>query len=256
MSVYTPAAAVWANANATNITNALNISHQTGRTVMNNSNVGVNLRLVSTRQVSYTESGNFGTDLNRLAGQNNGHMDAVHTWRNQDGADLVTLFIHRPENVPIPGGPGVQAGLGNALYDPRGRPDQAFSVVEVFWYDDETQIHELGHNMGAGHHKHQTSPGPQLFSYSAGWRYQVGGQWYNTVMAYDIGSEYSRPEDGAGINSTTVPFFSTPLLSHGGVPRGHAAHGDNARTIRETKCQSRFKMTAKSAEKWREKGAY
>ena len=53
------------------------------------------------------------------------------------------------------------------------------------------------------------------------------GRQYHTIMAY--------PYDGYGNNYRDAPLFSTPLRSYQGTVAGHAVHGDNARTINETK---------------------
>ena len=40
----------------------------------------------------YTPTGQLNTDLSRLEGTNDGHIDNVHTLRDQYGADLVSLL--------------------------------------------------------------------------------------------------------------------------------------------------------------------
>jgi peptidyl-Asp metalloendopeptidase len=79
MVVYTQLAETnWGGSSNTvaNITQAvtnMNIS-------MTNSGINnVTFRLVHTAKMSYTESGNFGTDLSRLAGTSDGYMDNVHS---------------------------------------------------------------------------------------------------------------------------------------------------------------------------------
>ena len=64
---------------------------------LDNSNTLINMRLVHSAQVAYTESGSYSTDLDRLTSTSDGYMDEVHTWRDQYGADLVAIFTH--ENV-------------------------------------------------------------------------------------------------------------------------------------------------------------
>ncbi len=51
------------------------------------------LRLVHFRQVNYNESGDFGTDHERLRGGDDGYMDEITTLRTTYGDDLVSLFI-------------------------------------------------------------------------------------------------------------------------------------------------------------------
>jgi hypothetical protein len=69
---------------------------------MTNSGIyNVTFRLVHTTKVTYTESGNFSTDLTRLAGNGDGYMDNVHVLRDQYGADLVGLVIGSPTAVVV-----------------------------------------------------------------------------------------------------------------------------------------------------------
>ena len=92
MVVYTPAAASWASANAGNINLVISQAMEKAQLAMDNSNTLMNMHLVYSGQVAYTESGNSGTDLDRLTSTSDGYMDNVHALRDQYGADLVTLF--------------------------------------------------------------------------------------------------------------------------------------------------------------------
>ena len=129
-----------------------------------------------------------------------------------------------------------RGGLGYAMMGyhlPEGIPDYAFSLTRVqqaSW--TYTHVHEMGHNMGAGHHKEQDfQAGPQAFTYSAGWRWTGNdSSRYCSVMAYTDGSYYDDEQ-----THTRVAHFSNPSISHQGQATGHASDGDNARTIRETK---------------------
>jgi hypothetical protein len=224
--VYTPAAASWASSYGGGIANVVNQAMLRAQQAMDNSSVGITFRLVHSAQISYTESGNSNTDLSRLQNTSDGHMDAVHTWRNTYGADLVALLA----NVSDTG------GLGFALtspFLPNGFPTYAFSLNRVQQVaGGYTLVHEMGHNMGAGHHKLQNvQPGPQLQSYSAGWRWTgTNGSRYCSVMTYASGQYFSD-----GLTHVQVGYFSSPSVSYQGVATGHAADGDNARTLRETK---------------------
>lgn len=57
-----------------------------------NSQTNMQLNLVYTGEVSYTETGNMTDALYALQGTSDGKMDVVHSWRNQYGADLVALI--------------------------------------------------------------------------------------------------------------------------------------------------------------------
>ncbi len=227
MVAYTPAAKNWAGGTA-GIHNVISQAMLLAQEALTNSNTGTTMRLVHTAEVSYTESGNGGTDLNRLTGTTDGYMDIVHTWRNQHGADLVALFA----SVNYGGIAWLYQGLSNeAMY--------GFSVTRVqqaAW--TYTHIHEMGHNMGAHHHKQQNfQPGPNsaIGGYAAAWRFQANSTWYNTLMAYSEGIYYPPGSPGAGITSIEIGCFSSPLVNFYGVPTGHSVDGDNARVLRETK---------------------
>jgi hypothetical protein len=215
MIVYTPAAMSWAGGES-GIANVIAQAMEKAQFALDNSGTFLTMTLVHSAQVSYTESGNSSTDLDRLTYTTDGYMDQVHTWRYTYKADLVALF----EQIEDTG------GLGWLLYSSSGSPDYAFSlsrVQQVGW--TYTMIHELGHNMGCHHRKDQvTQHGPGLFSYSAGWRW-IGNDSgkYCSVMSYE--------EDGY----SRVGYFSNPNILYQGVPTGDAADGDNARTIREIK---------------------
>lgn len=225
MIVYTPAAAVWASSRG-GIDSIINQALLRAQQALDNSLTYINLRLVHSAQIDYTESGDSGTDLSRLRLTSDGYMDDVHTWRDAYGADVVSLFAQVEDT----------GGVGYALTSEAGFPAWAFNLSRVqqvsYGY---TMIHEIGHNMGAGHHYQQNfQTGPQLYDYSSGWRWESGGSWYASVMAYASGSYYDPPAPGAYENATTVGYFSNPSVSYNGLT-GDATYADNARTLRETK---------------------
>ena len=223
--VYTPAAASWASANAGNINLVISQAMTKAQLALENSNTLMNMRLVHSGQVAYTESGNSITDLNRLTSANDGYMDQVHALRDQYGADLVALFA-TVEDV---------GGVGWLLQQKSGDPDYAFCLVRVQqagW--TFTHIHEMGHNMGAHHHKQQNfQPGPTRWNdwsentWSAGWRW-VGSANYCSIMTYEAGDYFTDGQD-----HSRVAYFSNPSISYQGQATGNSANGDNARTLRE-----------------------
>lgn len=235
MIVYTPAANTWANNNYGNIENVISDAMQRAQLVCDNSNALINMNLVHSAQVSYTESGIAGIDLRRITASTSfnpwgevyegytisGYMYEVHDWRNENSADLVALF-------QVMSGTG---GIAWLLNSTDGRPDYAFSITRVQQAGiSYTHIHEMGHNMGTHHHKEQNSqPGPGLFSYSAGWRWTgIGGGRYCSVMTYESGYFFDD-----WVTHTRVPHFSNPDIDYDGIPTGHSADGDNARGLRE-----------------------
>ena len=222
--VYTPAARSWAVTNEGSIANTIAQAMAKGQLAADNSNTLLTVNLVHSQEVSYTESGDSGVDLDRLQNPGDGHLDVVHTLRNTYAADLVVLL----EMVNDVG------GIGYLLESPAGEPAWAFSITRVQQARDTyTVIHEIGHNMGLSHHKLQTAePGPGIFSYSAGWRWTSSADLgrYCSIMTYEQGIFFAD-----GINHTRVAYFSNPGIVYLGTATGHAADGDNARTLRETK---------------------
>ena len=185
MIVYTPAAAAWSLDNEAGINNTIAMSMANSQLVLDNSHTLTTLQLVYSAQVNYTERNDV-MDLENLKEIQEGNMDEVHNWRNTYGADLVVLL----ENIDFVG------GITYLLDSSTGLPDLAFSLGRVqqsSW--TYVIIHEIGHNMGCSHHKLQNeSPGPGLYSYSAGWRWSNNsGDMYGTVMTYEDGRYF---EDG------------------------------------------------------------
>ncbi len=211
MIVYTTAAKNYANTHMSGINNVISTAIGQCKNTLENSDTFVNWSLVHAAEVDYAESGDSGTDLSRLKLKNDGYMDEVHVWRDQYNADLVQLFTST----------GSSAGVTALLDTVDGNPNIAFSLVKVQYATQYTPAHEFGHNMGCDHHKQDSSPGPGLFSYSAGWRWTANGQTFRTVMSYSPG--------------TRIPYYSNPDIYYQGHTTGDPDDGDNARTIRQTK---------------------
>lgn len=243
MIVYTPAAASWAATNGGGIDNVIALAIERAQLALDNSDTETQVNLVFSSEVSYAESGNASADLRRITASESfnpwgsywegyyipGYMDDVHSWRVTYGADLVSLFS-------LLSGTG---GTGWLLTNTGGRPDYGFSVVRVqqaSW--TYTCVHEMGHNMGCGHHKQQSvQPGPTVWpawpenTWSAGWRWTGSdGGHYCSVMTYSDGQYFSD-----GIYHERVAHFSSPDVLHAEQPTGHATEGDNARTLRSVK---------------------
>ncbi len=241
MIVYTPAAREWARINEGGIENSIAVSMELAQISAENSDLGLSFRLVHSRLVQYTEGDSAQTDLRRLTaypgfnpfGNNGaaieGFMDEVHDLRDAYSADLVALFPRRYDS----------GGMAWQLTDRDGRPRFGFSLTRIqqaSW--TLTHAHELGHNMGAHHHKEQEdSPGPTEWdnwpgnNWSAGWRWTgVDNRVYVSVMAYQEAEQYDD-----GIPGQRVPYFSNPDVLHMESPTGNFTDGNNARTIKETK---------------------
>ena len=235
--VYTQAAHDWAADHANSIAHVISQALEQGQLTLDNSEVGIELNLVHSAQIAYSTSGNSSTDLDNLTDGRAG-LDIVHQWRDQYGADLVVL-LSRVEDT---------GGVAWQLDQLEGASEYGFSLTRVQQaHDTYTVIHEIGHNMGANHHKQQSvEPGPtdwQILEdfewvidrtrrYSAGWRWvdpQVADCCVS-VMTYEDGQFFADRQ-----TRHEVPHFSNPSVTHHGVVTGDAEHGDNARTLRETR---------------------
>ena len=216
MILYTPEAKNWATQNEGGINNTVNQAVSRARTAHSISQTGVNLNLVHSAQVSYTESGSSGTDLSRLRYTNDGHLDSIHSLRTNKGADLVSFFTKVSDT----------GGLGYLYTGSSGLGFNITRVQQASW--TYTMVHEFGHNMGCGHHSDQsTQPGPGSFSYASGWRWPS----YRSVMAYSQNGD------------ARTAHFSNPDVNHTGYPTGNSTH-DNVRCIEATKGNiSNFRAT-------------
>jgi len=185
-----------------------------------NSRIAMQLRLVKTAEIAYTETGNISTDLSRLRSANDGFMDSVLLWRNQYKADLVALIVDNG---------GSYCGIAYVMANgPRASfADWAFSVTDRDCVASDTLTHELGHNMGDAHDR--ASGGTGVFPYSFGYRDTIGK--FRTIMAYSC-------PNGA---CPRVRYFSNPRILINGRPAGidHAVNptnsADNARSMNEVR---------------------
>lgn len=225
--VYTPAAKDWAISNNGNINTIIADAVNRANLVVSNNHMKITFNLAYSAQVNYNEV-NSNTDLGNIT-SGEGAMSVVHDWRNTYAADFVVLITLTEDT----------GGLGWLLNNKYGSPDWAFClsrVQQTGW--SFTMIHEIGHNMGAHHHKAQlTQPGPTIWpnwpenTWSAGWRWVGGnGTRYCDIMTYTSGEYF---EDG--LNHQGVPYFSDPLVKYSNQPTGNPTEGDNARTLKLVK---------------------
>lgn len=185
-----------------------------------NSQIAMQLRLVHTAEVAYSESGNMNTDLTRLQNTTDGTMDQIHQLRDQHKADLVALIVDNGGNSY-----GIAYVMTNG---PRASfASYAFSVTARDCIANNTFAHELGHNMGNAHDR--TTGGTGVYPYSYGYRDEVGK--FRTVMAYGCPT----------VSCPRVKYFSNPRLLYNGRPLGidHATNpansADNARSMNDVR---------------------
>jgi hypothetical protein len=185
----------------------------------NNSQVNnLYLNLVGAKLVAYTESntmtGGDTTDLVRLAGNGDGFMDIVHTWRNDLGADVVVLI-----NNSLPSG---IAGQADAIL---ATTSTAFAVT--IWNAataNYTFAHEVGHLQGARHNP-EADPTTTPFPHGHGRQRWLWN--YRTIMSYNCG----------GNGCPRVAHFSNPSVNYNGVSTGDNTLRNNAKVLRDTSCQ-------------------
>jgi len=184
------------------------------------SNSGINnvtFRLVHTEKINYTESGNFSTDLSRLAGTSDGFMDNVHTLRDQYGADIVSLII---------GSPATSCGIGYLNTNPTAY--SASNAFNVSLYScvvgNFTMAHESGHNMGLRHDWYVdpgTTPCTHMHGYvnqaalDLGTASPASARW-RTIMAYNDRCSV------AGFDCTRINMWSNPNMTYNGNAAGSA----------------------------------
>ncbi|GEM_PF-2961563 len=207
MVVYTPDAKAGAGGDD-EIRATINLAVAQANLVFANSETNVRIELVHAGEIAYAESGNMNVELDRLRATEDGFMDEAHAWRDQFQADLVSLWTENGSDY---------AGVATTAIESTG----GFSVIArsqaTRWYQF---VHELGHNFGCDHDR-RNAWGAGRFSYSFGYRFELNGVTYRTVMCYFPGE--------------VLPYFSNPRLTFLGVPLGLPAgqpnEADNAQTI-------------------------
>ncbi|MEG4802837.1 FG-GAP-like repeat-containing protein [Microcoleus sp. ARI1-B5] len=183
-----------------------------------NSGVNQRIRIVHREEISYSESGNSITDLDRLRNTSDGFLDNVHQLRNTYSADMVSLFVNNLES-------GI-CGRGSLMTTPSyGFANSSFTVIKTSCaVGNLTFAHELGHNLGAQHNAESTG-GDIAYPYSYGYRDTTGPNTFRTIMSYQ--TEPPTPP------IPRINRWSNPDLTHLGEPTGTSST-NNARTLNNT----------------------
>ena len=162
-----------------------------------NSQIDIQLNLVHLAKVGYNEaSGDMQQSLNDLTYQSDGQLEEVHAWRDEYGADLVSLISEDGNYCGI----AWQMEHVNSGFAP-----WAFNVVRTTCLSNQTLGHELGHNQGNEHNREHAGLTP-AYSYSYGFR--STGAW-RTVMSYN-----------SGCNCPVIDHYSNPNVLYNSEPTG------------------------------------
>ena len=188
-----------------------------------NSLIPVRLRLVHSREVYYTLV-NYGKDLDRLSSPSDGYMDSVFLFRDQSGADLVSMLSS------IEGDTGGMADTLESI-DMSSDKINTFGFSINLWSElgapEYTLAHEIGHNLGCAHNREaEADINEYLFPYGFGKRWFSDDQGVRTIMAYD--------DDNVANYPTTIPYFTNPEVYYQLIATGNKNLEDNAQVIRRT----------------------
>ena len=205
MVVWTPAARMAAGGTAAAIQSVVDLAVANTNASYANSGIATSLRLAYSGEVNYTETAaSISNDLYRLQGSDDGHLDQVHTLRNQYGADVVTLMGHGYAAAGA-------CGIGFLMSSPSTSfADQAFNVVDQSCAGGYlSYAHEVGHNQGL-HHDPANAGSTPSYAYAYGYQDPAGA--FRTVMSYG--------------GATRVQHFSNPNVAYAGRPTGTSSQNN------------------------------
>ena len=149
--------------------------------------------------------------VEHLAGKDDGYLDGVHELRDRHAADQVLMHLGGEIHDEV--GNYAIGGIAFVAYDVSAEALEESGFSVALSGDGTTVAHELGHNMGLLHDRHD-DVGNEPFPYSHGFVYEHAalrgeGTYYNPRVYGTIMSQYS----GVGY-AGYVLAFSDPDRSH------------------------------------------
>lgn len=175
-----------------------------------NSGVLIDLVLAHKSQVTYSQTGNFSTDLSRYRGTSDGYMDSIHSTRNSVAADVALLVINNSSSCGLASGIGSTASTAFA--------DAHWDCITGYY----SFAHEIGHLQSARHDP-ATDPTNSPYAYGHGYQYNGSPKW-RTIMAYACSGGCPR-----------LNYWSNPSKLYNGQPMGTTTRSNNVRVLNNTR---------------------
>jgi peptidyl-Asp metalloendopeptidase len=172
------------------------------------SGVALELNLVKTVQVNYTDDNSAETALNHITQASDAAFAGIPALRDQFKADMVILYRPYKQVQQACGVAWIGGNQTNGVFSSAYK-GYMYSTLAISTCPDFVTAHELGHNMGLAHSRKQDGVGG-TFPYALG--YGIDGQ-FTTIMAYE--SSFGDP-----YGNQKILKFSSPLLTCKGVPCG------------------------------------
>ena len=197
--------------------------------------------LAAVEQVRYRESTSLYADIERLRDPSDGHMDDVHTIRDQVAADLVMLIVYSGRGIAYSMLTPANASAANALaISGRRGGSRGFA-------------HELGHLMGLAHDRYAVCIADGCYEPATAYAYgyvnqrafdedaprrpPAGGRSWPTTGSATVEVSTVRIWCVSRTRTRSIPIrraipWAWPAVS---LPRGGAVPADAVRTLNRTR---------------------